>query len=421
MKILDYSAEFLDKVNDYGKLRKRVEFRKNINFFNNPQDTRLLIHGITVENVTFSGSHFDDFTFKNCRFVECQFEGGIFFNTEFNNCTFQTATLIDLNFDNSTFINTIFTDSKIKHVSFYYIDFFEIQFIQCSIHEVKIDVEEKYDMLFERSDLSYIRFQSSYLDSFSAMRVLECGLQGCSFTHLDLKKSFFKKSSISTCSFSNCIISSTTFEDCFATEDEFSYVDFQTIINSDIESIALVKIFGIHEPDIKSFVTGMVSKIELHTVFISYSFVDKELVRKINAALRMKGVFTFIWEKDAPIGLRLKDIMQKNISKFDKLLFVASVNSLKSDACHFELSEARKKQDRNWDLVYFPIHIDDFLFKVQKHDIPLKKRQEFWENVEELKDINSSDFSEFNGKSIDEVQFNNAIDKLIRGLRRKVK
>jgi hypothetical protein len=80
--------------------------------------------------------------------------------------------------------------------------------------------------------------------------------------------------------------------------------------------------------------------------------------------------------------------MSGNIKKHDKILFIASANSIKSKACQYELSEGRKKQGSSWETVFFPIHIDDFLFTVKKSQIrPTSMTEEYWENIKELKRI----------------------------------
>jgi hypothetical protein len=102
------------------------------------------------------------------------------------------------------------------------------------------------------------------------------------------------------------------------------------------------------------------------------------------------------------------------------LLFISSVSSLKSVACQYELSEGRKKQDKSWSTVFFPIYIDDYLFKVEKEDIPRKYRDEFWENIEELREVNALDFSKFVGDDFQQDAYEEAINKLVNGLRKSI-
>ena len=122
--------------------------------------------------------------------------------------------------------------------------------------------------------------------------------------------------------------------------------------------------------------------------------------------------------KDAPPGQPLEDIMTSGIKVHDKVLFIASKDSLKSNACQFELSEGRKKQAETWENTIFPIHIDDFLFQVTKNQIrPIEQANEYWANIEEIKRVNSVDFSEFNKDRINIKKFKEAINKIVTALR----
>lgn len=163
----------------------------------------------------------------------------------------------------------------------------------------------------------------------------------------------------------------------------------------------------------------MQSKKILSSVFISYSTKDKKIAQQISKYLKDAGVETFFWEKDAPGGKPLAKIMTSNIDAKDRLLFIASENSIKSEPCQFELTRGRQKQDKLWRTILFPIHIDDFLFKVEKDDVrPKSKREDFWENIQELKDINSLDFTPFkNGVTENtEKHFTKMINEILDSL-----
>lgn len=68
----------------------------------------------------------------------------------------------------------------------------------------------------------------------------------------------------------------------------------------------------------------------------------------------------------------------------------------------------------------FPIHIDNFLFEVEKSIIrPEEKQDEYWKNITELKGLNSLSFVEFIDSSTrDEIKFEKQIYRLIEGLRK---
>ncbi len=193
--------------------------------------------------------------------------------------------------------------------------------------------------------------------------------------------------------------------------------DFKAIKNK-IETVT--QIHYIQKGDTNSFDNDLYKLEDTYdpfseycSLFISYSTKDNWFARKINDSLISNGVKTFLWEKDALHGELLKEIMFENVNKFDRVMFIASENSLKSDACHYELTKARERQDKTWKTVLFPVHIDDFLFKVRKEQIrPINKREEYWLNILNLREIHSFDFSD--KVNIDEPEkFYKAIERLL--------
>jgi len=161
-----------------------------------------------------------------------------------------------------------------------------------------------------------------------------------------------------------------------------------------------------------------IKSIKYYSVFISYSLKNSEFAKKLNNNLKAFGIKTFLWEIDAPSGKRLKEIMTDKIIEFDKLIFISSEYSIKSEACQFELSNGRLKQDKLWKTILFPIHIDDFLFKLKKSEIrPIEKKEEIWKNITELRDINSADFTFYSENEYDNDNFNKKIKKLVSDLK----
>jgi hypothetical protein len=248
-----------------------------------------------------------------------------------------------------------------------------------------------------------------------------CEIIKVHFMDTDLTKSSFFNCLITHSVYSNNIFSTHTFGPSNAiNESQYSSVDLQTILNSPkIDAVILRKIFGILNDDIKEYISELTSEVKYQSIFISYCFKDREFAARLNHELRSGGVSTFLWEKDAPGGKPLKKIMKDGIQKHDRLLFIASSNSLKSKACQFELTEARKKTEELWESVLFPIHIDTFLFDVEKEQIrPIESQDEIWKNISELREINSIDFSNFVGTKVDSDEFKNSVRNLIKELRK---
>ena len=126
-----------------------------------------------------------------------------------------------------------------------------------------------------------------------------------------------------------------------------------------------------------------------------------------------------MWEKDAPPGKTLKKIMKENVKKYDRIIFIASINSIRSKACQFELTEGRIKQAELWTDVFFPVTIDNYLFAVEKFDIkPISNQEECWQNITELREINSMDFTPFINDEFNQEEYDSMIFKLVKELKK---
>ena len=359
----------------------------------------------TFKNIKFDNQNFWGCTFKNCQFLECTFHDCSIHETDFINCTITT----------SRFETSIFGDCS----------FIKNNFIQCQeIYDTYFGGCFYDENIFESCQISFCRFES-LIEGEEANHFIfsNSGITGTSFNSFNLQKTTFKNCIHSRNIFSNASISKYTFQtNNKCEESNYSLIDLHSLATSDvIHSSILESVFGIKEYDIKTYAIGMTQDIKLQSVFISYSFNDKEFANRLNDSLKRKGVFTFLWEKNAPGGKRLKSIMSENINSYDRVLFIASKDSVKSEACQYELTHARVKQDKLWKTVFIPIHIDDFLFSLQKDEIrPIEKREEYWKNIEDLKEVNSLDFRNFTTSNHNnEEEFERIVYKLIEALRSK--
>jgi len=96
-------------------------------------------------------------------------------------------------------------------------------------------------------------------------------------------------------------------------------------------------------------------------VFISYSSDDSEIVNTFYERLMLMGIDAQLYERDLPLGSN-KVYMDKMVREADRMLFFASINSFRSDACHIELKKSiemiRQMNDPNRIIV---IRLDDYL------------------------------------------------------------
>ena len=353
------------------------------------------------------------FILENCQFKKCEFRNSRFSHLEFcwDNIEFAHCYFRNVQFDEGALYNIFFSNCEMYSTNLLgFVPLSNVCFTKCNIENSQFQ------------SLVYYQDEKEIDTEFPDLKFQGCSIEFSTFNSVDFINSFLVDVNLYKSSFIDCRIGKNTFintkEDRFP---NYASIDFQTIIKSDtIDSETLKRYFNIYDSDLKSTITQITTRIDFNTIFISYSFKDKVLANQINQILNQRGVKTFIWEKDAPGGKRLDDIMSVNIKKHDKILFIASQYSIKSKACQFEISQGRKKQEETWDSVFFPIHIDDFLFKVQQNQIrPIEKQDEYWENIKEIKRINSIDFSRFNTNEINLVDLESSVDNIIKEFKLK--
>jgi uncharacterized protein YjbI with pentapeptide repeats len=388
------------------------------------------INNKVFKNYTFKGQ-FGSILFKNCKFVECRFEHLFGFFCTFNSCTFKKTTFFNLRFSHIEFDwkNLIFESCFFKGVQldegmlfnvtfsectfemFYMFDFQWIEtvfFIKCQIQNFKI-TSVLYLLENDRVDPYCPDF---YFDT--------CSFELGNFSGVDLRNSIILNTMMFNTSFVDCEMSEETISVTKQLKFESNaFIDFQTILKSaQINPAILSSYFNINDANIIDTVKLITTKVEYKNVFISFSFKDLKFAKRLHQVLTDKGIRSFFWIKDAPPGELLEDIMTRGIRGNDKILFIGSESSIKSPACQFELSEGRKKQAEAWETILFPIHIDKFLFTVSKGNIhPLEKADEYWKNIEELRRINSTDFSSFNKDRINSEKFKEAVAFIIAQLK----
>ncbi len=418
-------SEFNDHLNNYldSKGLKKDNYILRDFWASSKNDDYVLIQnqnfsGLSLRNLDFTG-----FEFNNCKFDNCDYLSDITFRA----CILKDCSFKDSHLNEFKFLECELIDTKFKHTIATY-----LLFGDCLIENTIFDrCYEVLEMSFGGCEFKNLQFLDTYLAhsqfeghdrknySFD-IKFQKSVLNKNKFLSFDLRHSSFKETILNQNTFSNCSIGAKTINySNFTRENEFSFIDFQTIIKSEnIHPSILEKCFGITDNIIKDKISRITKKSEYQTVFISYSFKDKIFANKLNKSLTNKGVSTFLWEKDAPGGKNLSKIMKDNIKDKDRLLFIASKDSIKSKACHFELTQGRLKQEISWEETLYPIHIDHFLFDIEKENIkPKEKQDEYWLNITELKEINSVDFTNWK-ENQSEIDFEKQVSELIKGLKK---
>ena len=384
----------------------------------------LELNELRLENLKLNKRHFESTEFNNCNFIGCDFTSTFFASCTFRKCSFEKCEFTWSKFFESDLIDSSFQDCVIAGLEICDVILDNSTFVDCSeILDLIIRGNWKRQISFKNCYLGFLDIEPISKENTEIINFTDCLINESSFDRVDFSNSKFKNCSLSLNQFSACTFSNETMIGNNDTPgNEYNLIDIRTISNSDIQSPEILeKLFGIHSPEIKEYIHSFTSRIEFQSIFISYSFEDKQFATRINNELLKKGIITFLWEKDSPGGKKLKDIMSSNIKTKDRILFIASKSSLRSPACQYELTEGRKKQESIWEDVLFPIHIDNYLFEVKKDNIrPLKAQNDYWNNIIELKNLNSLDFSVF-AKNIDfdKIEYDRLIYRLIRGLRKE--
>jgi len=412
--------QFLDWLKPLSKTLSRDYFFKT-NY--RVGENMLYLKDLHLNKINLKDKHFESTEFQDCIFENCEFTHSFIVSCTLKNCTFKNCTFTWSKFLESDLIDTRFINCVIVELELCDIVIEDSSFIGCrEILDLTIRGNWKRFLTFQDCYIAYLDIEPIKNSIPEKFEFFDCIVNESSFDRIDFSNSRFLNCTLSTNQFTSCILSVSTFTENNNTPgSEFNQIDLRTILNSVNQPInVLENIFGIHNSEIKDYVYGLTSKIEFQSIFISYSFKDKAFAKQINEELNKKGIMTFLWEKDSPGGATLKEIMSGNINAKDRILFIASKDSLKSSACQFELSEGRKKQNLTWENVLFPIHVDNYLFELKKDNIrPIEVQDEYWKNICELRDLNSLDFSKFyNCASYDKADYESLIYRLIKGLRK---
>ncbi|MBB2148932.1 toll/interleukin-1 receptor domain-containing protein [Pedobacter gandavensis] len=378
----------------------------------------------------FNGKY-DGFIFKGCKFTNCIFENIFGFFLYFKDCEFHNCDFRNSRFSHGQFSWTglQFEKCRFRNVEIDEGDLDNAWFYDCYIVGLIFLGETMFNVNWDRCHIENSQFQSvtyysegeNIEETVNDLCFNDCEIVFSHFISSDFRNSKFDGCRIYLSSFVDCVLSNSTFElGENPNNHNYASIDFQSILKSELSDQQVLKeYFNIKTPHFKEYIQNISNEIAYRTIFISYSFKDGIFAKAVSDILQKHGATCFLWEKDAPGGVYLEDIMKKNVQEHETLLFISSQHSLKSKACQFELSQGRKKQEETWNNTLFPIHIDNFLFEVQENQIrPVTMQKEYWENICELRRTNSKDFSSYSNGVINSQQLEkDVINHILKFLR----
>jgi hypothetical protein len=103
----------------------------------------------------------------------------------------------------------------------------------------------------------------------------------------------------------------------------------------------------------------MMSPLQYHSCFISYSSKDEALARRLHADLQDQGVRCWFAPEDMKIGDKIRTRIDEAIHLQDKLLLLLSEHALASIWVEDEVEAALEKEQRQQREVLFPVRLDE--------------------------------------------------------------
>jgi uncharacterized protein YjbI with pentapeptide repeats len=248
-------------------------------------------------------------------------------------------------------------------------------------------------------------------------------LRGADLTHASLRDANLTRARLQGATVSQCRLAYTLLIDLPLSEFCRDGVNWQGPCTVDFASI----VRSVHEPQLRQFLrhTGMPDVFVeymvdcarsldprvvfslLQSTFISYGGPDEAFARKLNEALEERGVTTFFFKDDAPLGEKLHHVMRNGVNDHDRVILVCSQASLQRAGVLNELEETLARESRDGGRTYLlPVRIDDYVIDGWKPEKP--------GIAQAVRDRVIADFREHGDAS----KFSEELAKLVKALKR---
>jgi hypothetical protein len=165
------------------------------------------------------------------------------------------------------------------------------------------------------------------------------------------------------------------------------------------------------------------------SVFVCFSARDEAFAKKLSDSLKKRGVDTYFFKEDHRPGT-IKAVEQAEIAQRDKIVFIASQNSISSEECQEELSlgirkrqEALNRPDNDTAIrdIFVPVTIDNYIWTLSENELEriLPNANEAWKNIKIIRQQAAVDLSAFRDGDSNE-QFEELVDdKVLPALKKK--
>lgn len=123
---------------------------------------------------------------------------------------------------------------------------------------------------------------------------------------------------------------------------------------------------GIPNEWIDFYRATMMSPIQYHSCFISYSSKDEVVARRLHADLQAQGVRCWFAPEDMKIGDKIRHRIDEAIHLQEKVLLLLSEHALASDWVEDEVEIANAKERKQKREVLFPVRLDDTVMQTDE-------------------------------------------------------
>lgn len=205
-------------------------------------------------------------------------------------------------------------------------------------------------------------------------------LFGANLSHANLTNAFLVNTSLT-----NVILEQANLKETLLFETIFSNVDLSLVLNLDkckhidsstidhqtlrkSKNLPLEFLRGCGLPDILiENIPALFynSPIQFYSCFISYSNNDQEFAEKLYSELQNMGIRCWFAPEDMKVGDKIRTRIDESIRIYDKLLLIISSSSIKSKWVEHEVEQALSKENKNDNLVLFPLRLDDEMFNIE--------------------------------------------------------
>lgn len=226
---------------------------------------------------------------------------------------------------------------------------------------------------FHRADLSEAQLNEAQLNEAN---LTSATLTNTSFRRAKLNHTLLKYPKLEDTDFTKATIGFTVFGDIDLRGAKVletlehqgpSTIGVDTLLRSEgqIPEIFLRKA-GLSDTFIEYAHSLAESPIKYYTCFISYSNQNENFARRLYADLQSENVRCWFAPEDLKIGDHYHQRIDESIRLYDKLIIILSEQSIASTWVEREVMAACEKEDREQQLVLFPIRLDDAVMDTAK-------------------------------------------------------